>query len=283
MKRRIGDWATVIGVLLGVGLIYAGIHLNIGKMKEITSGLAEKKPIFEAFMDYSGILIVLGGVIAALLISVSFRKVNRVARLLLSTFYRKKYGGTNAIISRIHELGKKVDSQGAKSIQKDVQTIQDPFMQRGFELIYKKRPANEIQKILIKEKRATTRHYINDSNIIQTMGKTAPAFGMIGTLIGLIIALNVLDPKNPTTIVPAMGMAMTTTFYGVLFANLLFLPMARKLMFISEEDTMIKDLIIEGIMFVKEELADPSDSAKTKTPKDLKKLLQDYIHPSLKK
>jgi chemotaxis protein MotA len=105
-----------------------------------------------------------------------------------------------------------------------------------------------IKDILNMDLENMMRRHEEGEGILKTLGKYAPAFGMIGTLIGLITMLQQLD--NPETLGPAMAVALITTFYGSVLANLIFLPLAGKLKFKSDQEIKYKMMIIEGIISV---------------------------------
>ena len=107
-------------------------------------------------------------------------------------------------------------------------------------------------------------------DIFSTMGALAPAYGMIGTLIGLILMLR--DLNNPDALGPGMAVALITTFYGALLANLIFNPIAGKLKNKSNEESLVKEIIIEGILSIQA----------GENPRIVAEKMKSYLHPKQK-
>jgi chemotaxis protein MotA len=124
--------------------------------------------------------------------------------------------------------------------------IKDPFLVKGLEMVIDGTPKETIEEVL-----GIQLHYIQERHntgkkIFDQLGASLPAFGMVGTLIGLIQMLNSLD--DPSKIGSGMAVAMVTTFYGAFVANMLYLPMAGKLEIRNKEETLLRELMIQGLM-----------------------------------
>jgi len=128
----------------------------------------------------------------------------------------------------------------------------DPFFKKCLMLLVDGYDAPELRKILEMELAYLDDRHRRGARLFQTMGAIAPAMGLIGTLIGLVQMLGNLD--DPSEIGPAMAVALLTTFYGAVLANLVFLPLAGKLRTRSEEETLYKEMTIEGICGIAEGL-----------------------------
>jgi chemotaxis protein MotA len=126
--------------------------------------------------------------------------------------------------------------------------IKDAFLAKSIQLLVDGTDADGLRMILEKEiENVRGRHSIG-KGVLESMGTVAPAFGMMGTLIGLVLMLRELD--DPSKIGVGMATALITTFYGVLMANLIFLPMSGKLDIRSKEETLLKELIVEGVVSI---------------------------------
>ena len=127
-------------------------------------------------------------------------------------------------------------------------TLKMPFFQNLYSCWLMETDADGLRAILEKEiDNVRGRHSIG-KGVLESMGTVAPAFGMMGTLIGLVLMLRELD--DPSKIGVGMATALITTFYGVLLANLIFLPMSGKLDIRSKEETLLKELIVEGVVSI---------------------------------
>lgn len=226
------DLSTIIGIFSGISLIVLAI---------LTQGS------ILIFWSFSSLLIVLGGVISATLINYPLNQVLGVTKVLKVAF--KQYSQEpHEIIAKIVKMAERARKEGLLSLENEMEETDDAFLSKGVQLIVDGtdpelvRTILETDIIMIEE-----RHKIGAS-IFNSMGASAPAFGMIGTLIGLILMLKNLN--DPDMLGPGMALALITTFYGALIANLICLPIAGKLKLKSREETLIKEIIIEGILSI---------------------------------
>ena len=146
------------------------------------------------------------------------------------------------------ELAEQARREGILAIERHIDNIDDDFMKSGIQLAVDGSEPEVMRNIMENElNNLQNRHKLGQA-IFTAMGMYAPAFGMIGTLIGLIKMLRTLD--DPTQIGAGMAVALVTTFYGAVFANLIFLPIAGKLRTRSEKEVLERELIIEGILAI---------------------------------
>lgn len=134
------------------------------------------------------------------------------------------------------------------SLENELEEVKDRFIRKGILLAIDGIEPEVIQDIMNAEIIAMEERHEKGRRILEKAGEYAPAWGMIGTLIGLILMLN--DLNDPTTLGPQMAVALLTTFYGSVMANLIFLPMAGKLESKTEEEVFIKQIVIEGVIGV---------------------------------
>jgi chemotaxis protein MotA len=225
------DIATVIGVVAGLGIIGAAIG---------TTNL-----VF--FLDLTSFLIVLGGTFAAFMVNYPMKDLIGFTGISMKTLFYKT-SGPNDVIPQLLDFAGRARRDGILALQSVMGTVEDPFMQKGLQLAIDGAEPQAILKILETEVEYTKERHQRGLEMMQTLGTFAPAFGMIGTLVGLVLMLQKLD--DPSTIGPSMSIALITTFYGALMANLMFLPMAGKLKKRNNDEVVVQELLVEGIISI---------------------------------
>ncbi|HHE54503.1 MAG TPA: motility protein A [Caldithrix abyssi] len=226
------DLATIIGIISGVTLVVLTI---------IMGGSAA------IFIHVPSMMVVFGGATAATLISFQLKEVLGVINVVRKAFFSEKTDNV-ALINQIVELSKKARKEGLLAIDKEVSQIEDPFLRSGMEMVVDGTEPELIRSIMETELSYLMERHKRGQEIFSAYGEYAPAFGMIGTLIGLIGMLQNLN--DPSQIGGGMAVALITTFYGALAANLVFIPLAGKLKNRSEEEVLIKEMIIEGVLSI---------------------------------
>ena len=156
------------------------------------------------------------------------------------------------------------------ALESKINEMNDEFMKKGMQLSVDGLEPGAIKEILETEIDAIQERHKLGAEIFTTLGTFAPALGMIGTLIGLVQMLQTMS--DPSTIGPAMAVALLTTFYGAIMANILFLPIAGKLRNRSSEEVMLKDLITEGVISI----------AKGENPRVIEQKLNAYLPPQMR-
>ncbi len=226
------DLATLIGILASFGLIGFAILSGEGA---------------GTFMNVPSIVIVFGGTVGATLVCFPLKTVLGAMRVLRKTLFHKDLGN-DSIINTLEELAKKARKEGLLSLQSAEDDIDDDFYKAGLQLVVDGQEADTIEAILSTEiDYVGARHGIGQE-LFKAMGTYAPAFGMIGTIIGLIQMLQSMS--DPSTIGPSMAVALVTTFYGALLSNVIFLPLVTKLAHRSAEEMETKALIMEGLLSI---------------------------------
>ena len=245
------DIATFFGVVSGFSLVLLAIKMGGGLLW---------------FWNAPSAMIVMGGTIAVTLINYPLSDVLSVFKVLKNAFlYQVPY---HTIVPEIVELSKVARREGILALEKQVKKMKEAYLNKGVELAVDGMEPDAIRGILENELIFTEDRHKKGAEIFTIMGTYAPAMGMIGTLIGLVQMLMVMD--DPENIGPAMAVALITTFYGSLLANLLFLPIAGKLKVRREDETKYKELIIEGIAAI--QLGD--------NPRVVEQKLHTYLSPS---
>lgn len=226
------DLATLIGIVSAFALVIASIMMG--------SGLG-------LFIDVPSVMIVMGGTLGATMIHYPLKDVLGVFRVVKNVFLSKVWS-MQELIDRFVEFSKKSRRDGLLALERDLWGLNDNFLARGLQLAVDGMEPDSIREILETEIDCQQERHRLGAEILSTMATFFPAMGMIGTLIGLIQMLKTME--DPGTIGPAMALALVTTFYGALGANLICLPMAGKLRKRSQEETMIKEMVIAGIVAI---------------------------------
>jgi chemotaxis protein MotA len=227
------DIATVIGLILGVVLIVGSIAM---------------KTSIGTFIDVASVAIVAGGATAAALISFPLNQVFKVASVLRKAFLTKPIDPVQYVTALV-SLAEVARRDGILSLESHLSDGKhDEFLTRGLRMAIDGQDPTVIQAALECEVETIMDRHASGRALFDQIGKYAPAFGMIGTLIGLVIMLQ--NMQNPDDLGPAMAVALITTFYGSLIANLFAMPIADKLGLRSAEEIAGKLLIIRGVMSI---------------------------------
>ncbi len=227
------DLATIIGLVGGVASILYGISLRAMTRSEVF-----------VFLDAASLLIVLGGTFSALLVGTPLIEVLRAWRVALRAFFHRTESPVE-LIERLARFAEHARRDGVLAIEPLVTEDDDPFLSEGVDLVVDGNDAELIEQIMSTElKRIEDRHSAG-RRIFEMCARYAPAWGMVGTLLGLVLMLGHLD--EPENIGPGMSLALITTLYGLVFAHLFFGPIADKLVRRSEEELAIKEIIMRGI------------------------------------
>ncbi|NLJ86187.1 MAG: motility protein A [Firmicutes bacterium] len=226
------DLATIIGVISGISLLVAAIAAD-GSLW--------------GFWDVPSILVVLGGTVAATLVNHSLSDITRVLAMVKVAFTDRKYSGRE-LIDQLVGLAEKARREGLLAMEEEAAQIEDAFLRKGIQLIVDGTDPDLVRNVLEIELAFQEERHRAGQGIFEDMGSYAPAFGMIGTLIGLINMLADIDDAEK--IAPGMALALITTLYGSVLANLIFLPIAGKLRTRSDEEVLYRQIMLEGILSI---------------------------------
>jgi len=223
------DIATIIGLITAIGLVLTAIQMG-GSLS--------------SFIDPVSMLIVMGGTLGATLINYPLGEVIRAISVGMKTFFYKLEKPAE-IIGQFIALSQVVRKDGILAMENKVGEFNDPFLKKAIQMAIDGQEPNAIDEILYSEvDKISDRHSLG-AEIFLVMGGFAPAFGMIGTLVGLVLMLQ--NMSDPSTIGPAMSVALITTFYGAILANIFFIPMAGKLKTISKKEILLHEIVIAGV------------------------------------
>lgn len=228
------DIATVIGIMGAFLLIVVSIA--------IAPGASAK-----AFIDYPSVMMVIGGAIAALLTSMPLKDALKVVGVLKKVIFNKSEDIT-AIIQLVVSLAETARRDGLLALENRLSEISDPFVVLGVQMAVDGTRPEVMEDVLRTEMEAVAARHHTGKLIFDQIGKFAPAFGMIGTLVGLIIMLG--NMSDPNAIGPGMAVALLTTLYGAIVANAVALPIAEKLGYLSRQEQIRMEIIVRGIMAI---------------------------------
>jgi chemotaxis protein MotA len=201
------------------------------------------------FLNIPSVFIVFGGVIASTIVSYPMESLKNLGKLIGNAFKVKKVD-YQSDIENIVKIANIARREGILALEESVKEMNDPFMQKGIMLIIDGSDPELVKSVLETELIFIKERHSSGQAILLQMSSFSPAFGMIGTLVGLINMLQRLD--DPSTLGPSMAVALVTTFYGVVLANLLFTPFAKKLGVQSNEECLRKEMILEGILSIQD-------------------------------
>lgn len=198
-----------------------------------------------AFINWSGLLIVLGGSTGALLVSFPVEQIKQVAKVTQQALFEKTQD-IGALAEKFAGLAQRARREGLLALEDDIEDMDDPFMRNGLQMVIDGFEPESIRDIMETDIRNLGKRHMMGQSVFRTWGAIAPAFGMIGTLIGLVQMLTALD--DPDAIGPGMAVALLTTFYGTLLANLVLNPIAGKLEIRSEAELKYREAILESLL-----------------------------------
>ncbi|WP_169568135.1 motility protein A [Sneathiella limimaris] len=221
------DFATIFGLFGSFAVITAAVLIG---------GSAT------AFYNLPSVLIVLGGTFLVTTMSYSLFEVLRSQRLILRALFKPHRRPIEVAMDMI-ELAERCRGRGILKLQ-DYISQGDPesFQNKSLQLVVDGLPADEVNRILSNELKAMSARHNSSAGMLHRAAEVAPAMGLIGTLVGLVQMLSSLD--DPSTIGPAMAVALLTTFYGAVLANMFFSPLASKLERNSAEEVLINRIYI---------------------------------------
>jgi chemotaxis protein MotA len=226
------DIATVVGVLLGIVLVVMAI---------MTGG------DIGAYLNGPSVMIVVGGAIGATMASQPLKGFMKIPKVVAKTLFDKSPDPAT-VISQLVDLAEVARRDGILALEGMIEEMRDEFMVRGVQMAVDGTDPEIIQAVMETELENLLERHDVGKGLLDSMGRYAPAFGMIGTLVGLVAMLSNMD--DPSKIGAGMAAALLTTLYGALLANVVFLPLADKLGLRSAEEALCKTIVIHGVMSI---------------------------------
>ncbi len=251
-KKNTVNYSTALGIILSILLVLFIVFY------------AANDPL--TFLNIPGLVIVISGTIAAVFLSYPLRDIKQGIRSIKLIIYYESLNPQKEA-NEIIAVAKMWFQRDSIAIENVIDSIDNPYLKTGFQLIVDKTPIDDILSLLkwrIARLRAKEKA---ESNIFYSLASYAPAFGMLGTLVGLINMLEIIEMRDISSITSNMAIALITTFYGLLLANLIFNPIAVKLERRTEQRIMIMSMVMEGITLI----------ADRRTPSFVRETLNSFI------
>jgi len=222
------DLGTIIGIVLSFGLVLSAIMTGSSLI---------------IFVSVPSLLIVVGGTIGAGLVNYPMNYIIGVIGVIKNTFF-SSLDSPAEIIDRFKDYANRARREGILSLEPLIKEIDDDYMRKGLQLTVDGLEPQTIQEILETEISYLAERHATGADVVSALGTLAPAMGMIGTVIGLVQMLQTMS--DPSSIGPAMAVALLTTLYGAIIANLFLIPMAAKLKARTKQENLHREMIIEG-------------------------------------
>jgi chemotaxis protein MotA len=245
------DLGTVIGIVLSFGLVLSAILTGSSLI---------------IFISVPSLLIVVGGTIGAALVNYPMSYVIGVVGVIKNTFF-SSLDSPSDVIERFKDYANRARREGILSLEPLIKEIDDDYMRKGLQLTVDGLEPQTIQEILETEVSYLEERHRTGADVVGVLGVLAPAMGMIGTVIGLVQMLQTMS--DPSSIGPAMAVALLTTLYGAILANLVFNPMSGKLKARSKEEILLREMIMEGILSI----------SKGENPRIIEEKLNSFLPP----
>tara|TARA_R110002072_G_scaffold58824_16_gene149605 strand:+ start:1797 stop:2564 length:768 start_codon:yes stop_codon:yes gene_type:complete len=227
------DLNTIIGAGLAFLLILVAMAVGPGGVM--------------IFVHIPSMVIVLGGSIAVTMLAFPISDLKPIIKVGLVAVIRKQSTPTEEI-DRIVNYANLARKEGLLALESQLQEVDDAFFSKGIQLVIDGFGADTVRDIMELEAEWENQRHETGRKIMDQMGAFAPAFGMIGTLVGLVQMLQ--DLSDPSAIGIGMATALLTTLYGAMAANMVFIPLAGKLEMVAKQDSLLRALMIEGIVAI---------------------------------
>ncbi len=228
------DLGTIIGILSGIALVLVTIITG-------GAGLAN-------YISVQSVIVVVGGSFSAMLVANPLSRMLGIAKYIKIAMQTPDWQ-EEKIISDLVAFSERARREGLLALEDNLDEVEDEFMRKGIQLVVDGTDPDIIKSILYHDLNEIQSRHESGIKIFEDWGKIAPAFGMIGTLIGLIQMLVNLG-GDASIIGAGMAVALITTFYGALMANLVLMPFKTKLEDRDKEETRVKEVVIEGILSI---------------------------------
>lgn len=250
------DLATLIGLIACFALVIMGIITGDDGVAALYN-----------FVDFKSVLITLGGAFGATLASMKLADFIKGLKGITLAMKQRNYESLS-VISRIIELSNVARKEGLLALEEAADNIDDEFMKKGILLIVDGTEPDLVRGILSTEIECVEQRHKKVINMWETLAAMGPAWGMVGTLIGLINMLQNLEDSS--TIGPNMGVALITTLYGSMLANWIAMPIANKLRANSTEEVTLKEVTVEGLLSIQA----------GENPRVIEEKLKSFLSPS---
>ncbi len=246
------DIATLIGLLFGFGIITGSIVMGGGAM---------------AFVHIPSMCIVIGGMLCSVLIHFSMNQFLSIFSIIKKTLL-VKIMSPSEIIQQMVNFAAVSRRDGALALEEQIRKVDNKFIEKGLQMLVDGQEEDVVREMMSLEIMYIQERHGLSKKILEFMGASAPAFGMIGTLIGLVQMLQNLS--DPAGLGKGMAVALITTFYGAFLANVAFIPLAGKLGIYSKAEILSMEMTVEGICSI----------SKGDNPTVVREKMQSFISPN---
>ncbi|QEG42881.1 motility protein A [Roseimaritima ulvae] len=227
------DIASIVGLILAVGLIVGSMLMGSAPMT--------------AFVDIPSFLVVVGGAMAAAMICFPLRSILGVPKVMLKVMLNKNED-VAVLIKQIVALAETARRDGLLALESEIPQVENPLVRTGLQMAVDGSTPETVEEVLRTEVNAISLRHREGKGVMDQLGRFAPAYGMIGTLMGLIMMLS--DMSDPSGIGAGMAVALITTLYGAIVANVVFSPFAEKLGLLSRKEMTGMEIAIRGVMAI---------------------------------
>jgi chemotaxis protein MotA len=231
------DISTIIGLVVGWGSVLIALMMESGG----------NMGVLLMFFQLSAFFIVFGGTLGATIISYPWEVITSIPAVTKQAFLKREMKASD-VIQTLVGFATKARREGLLGLEDEIAKVDDNFLKKGIQLVVDGTDIELVRSILETDLSfLETRHKMGEG-VFGTMGGFSPTLGIIGTVMGLVNALGSLE--NAAKVAGAIAVAFIATFYGIAFANLVFLPMSFKLKAKSAEEVLIREVMIEGILSI---------------------------------
>ncbi|SFL94047.1 motility protein A [Marinobacter zhejiangensis] len=248
------DILTLVGLVAGILIVIMAMLANATLL---------------TFLNLPGLAIVVGGTFAVTLIKFRMSSVMSAFRLAFSATFTDRVEPPASLVREVSDLARLVRKEGILGLESH--ETSNPFLRKAVNLCVDGHSPELVEEALAQEIQQTAERYEVSERVFRGIGDSAPAIGMLGTLVGLVQMLNTLD--DPSSIGPAMAIALLTTLYGAFIAQLMALPLADKLQLKAEDEQRNQLLIATSIRNI----------MRGENPRVMAELLSSFVHPEQRK
>jgi chemotaxis protein MotA len=230
---------TLIGFIISVAVFGASVFLSF--------------PNFKVLFDIHAALIVFGGTLAVTLICFPIQQIASLLRVFIGRVLGHHKRDKVALIKELVRLSESY-RKGKKFFQTALSSVKDPFLKGAGEVLYwleAEVSREELNQLLTNRVKTQLTLQLEEAKVFRIISKFPPAFGLMGTTMGMIAILQSLgDPQGKNLIGPSMSVALVATLYGLVLTNLILVPIAENLTKQTKEDTILKTIVVEGMMLI---------------------------------
>lgn len=253
------DLGSIIGFISGAAFVVMSLFMSA------SFDAAKVAKIF----DGPSVMITFGGTVACVLIAYPLQRTLAALKGITIIFKESKIDLSDAIDKTI-TLANLARREGILALEETASNMDDPFLQKGIMLIVDGTDPELVKSILETEMAYIESRHNDTRGVWDFIGSMGPAWGMIGTLIGLIMMLQ--DMSDPDSLGPNMAIALITTFYGSMLANYVATPVSNKMKVFNNDEMLLKEILIEGVLSIQA----------GENPRIIEEKLKSFISPSLR-